>query len=37
MKSVSTKKVADKFQPKKIKTGQKMLGRAMRKISKTYK
>jgi len=35
MKNVITKKPADKFQPKKVvKSGKKMLGKAMKKLSK---
>lgn len=34
MKNVITKKTPDKFQPKKIKSGKTMLGKAMKKLAK---
>ena len=34
MKNVITKKPADKFQIKKVKTGKEMLGKAMKKLAK---
>ena len=34
MKNVITKKPADKFQIKKVKTGKQMLGKAMQKLAK---